>query len=418
MNRNNPQRKSGLGATLFMAAVPLLALVGFFMPDYFGVRQGLVGAIAMAFIILLVFYTRVGYYAISLLPQDLNNRYEEGFSLILQHYFSGGPKGNQSSPYEGVPPSLFSFRAGVVDSHIVLALGKGDGFSRSAGPGYVKLRPGEFIKHVIDLRDHQRSQSISGVTRDGIPFESRITVVFRVRRLPEGEAPADNPYPHDESAIFQVSYFSSYGEGDSEIPWLDRVVPLAASELIAELSNYTLDEVYRLNEPQTASNRARPLELQRVRQAVTDRLQEMLKPHGIEIVNVEVGDLILPADVQEQRIANWQADWQRQAYVEKAKGNAIALQMMAEARSKAEVELINKIVASIEEMGWSDQVSLADVVALVTMETVQDETTDSQLQLPSQTLQTITQIQALPSSPRLQSGPNGEQDSEHGERPT
>lgn len=401
MSNDTSRKRSATGATLFIVSIPILAIAGFMIPDYFGVRQGLVGTISMVVIILLVFYSRIGYYAISLLPQDLENRYEEGFYLILQHYFGGGPQRGADSPHEGVPPSLFSFRAGVVDSHIVLALGKGDGFSRAAGPGYVKLRPGEFIKHVIDLRDHRRSQTISGVTRDGIPFESRVVVTFRVRRLDDGDAGEDNPYPHDETAIFQVSYFSSYGEGDSEIPWLERVAPLAASELVAELSNYTLDEVYRINEPERANSRAKALELQKVKQVVAERLQEMLQPHGIELVDVEVGDLVLPADVREQRIANWQADWQRQAFVERAKGNAIAVQLMEEARAKAEVELINKIVDSIEEAGWSDQVSLADVIALATMETVRDATTDSQLQLPSQTMQTVTQLQSLATSPRL-----------------
>lgn len=397
MTNTAPSPQRGFGSTLFYGALLVLPVVGGLVSwDYFGVRQGLLGAAAWLVIFGLIFTARVFFYSISLLPPDLENRQEQAFSLILQHYFSGVPHTASGREWDGVPPSLDKFRAGVVDSHIVLALGKGEGFSRPAGPGYVQLRQGEYIKHVLDLRHHQRQETVQAVTRDGLPLSTRLTVTFRVRRLPEGEAADDNPYPYDTTAIFQVSYFSTYGEGESEIAWTERVVPLATAELVAELSNYTLDEVYTLSEPRQASGLT-PLEAEKVEQAVHQRLQNHLLESGVEIVAIQMGELRLPPEVRQQRIANWQADWQRLALVQLAKGDAAALQRMEQARSTAELDFIRHILESIEQAQPHAQASLNDVVTLATLHAIEStvSTIPEPHQLSSQTQLALDQLHQI-----------------------
>lgn len=390
------------GSTLFYLALLVLPIVGGFLSwDYFGVQQGLLGAAVWLVLFGLIFVARVAFYSITLLPPDLPNRQEQAFNLILQHYLSPPPTAANGREWDGVPPSLDKFRAGVVDSHIVLALGRGEGFARAAGPGYIQLRADERIKHVLDLRHHQRQQVIQAVTRDGIPLKTDLTVVFRVRRQADEEAADNNPYPYDPSAIFQVSYFSTYGEGESEIAWTERVVPLAAAELIAEIANYTLDEVYT-RAPFLPNSKTR-LEPDKVEEAVQLRLQNRLLESGVEIVAIQLGNITLPENVNQQRIANWQAHWQRQSQVELARGDAAALQSMEQARAAAELDFIRQIMDTIEQNAPSGGWRLTDVVNLATVQALESGTAAltanaaTNPEMPSQLMNTLAYLQEVAS---------------------
>lgn len=390
-----------LGSTAFLLAMVIFGVIGYFIADYYGVQQRLVGMLTWLVIFGFIFTTRLIFYAMTLLPEDVENRQEQAFNLIWQHYFSGKINSQGESPWEGVPPSLVSFRAGVVDSHVVLAIGRGQGFSRAAGPGYVQLEKGEFIKHVIDLRDQQRSQRIELTTRDGIPLRAKLVVTFRLKRLHLNElseldlvgVDERTPYPHDATAVFQVSYFSSYGEGEQEISWRSRIVPLVAAEIIAEIANYTLDEVYQLNEPEVTHGDV--LETTRVTHLVQTNLSETLQEQGIELVHIELNDITLPEDVYRQRIANWQTHWQNEARLQRAKGDAQAQRLLDEARAEAEIALINQMLGSIEEAEWAQDISVSDVVMMVAVQAMEQAAVEMPTLIPSQMIQTLSQLQLL-----------------------
>jgi hypothetical protein len=390
----------------FAGAVLVVALVAFFLPDYNGHWQGVVGVGVVAVVAVIALVTGLAYNASFLLSQEIENWYEEGYNLLWQQFSTGGVPADLPADQKEIPPSVRTFGAGVVDSHIVLALGRGALFNRAVGPGYVKLERGEYIKEVIDLREHYRNQPIQAVTRDGIPLETTLSVIFRVRRLPADLAPENAPYPHDPEAIFQLSYFSSIAENGQELTWLERVVPLVAAELVAEVANYNLDEVYQLDLAEEEWEKT-ALDPEKVKKEVLQRVQEQLRPHGIEVVSIALGDWSLPEHVRKQRIVNWQADWQRRAYVELAKGDAMAIQQMEEARVKTELELIRHIMDTIEGMGWNDRMALSDVVTLVAIEALEDAAADVPNLIPSQLMNTIEQLQA--SAPRLNL-PAGDED--------
>jgi regulator of protease activity HflC (stomatin/prohibitin superfamily) len=388
--------KHAYSSMLFYAAVLLLPVVGGLSADYYGYPHALLGAGLWLTLFGFVFLVRVAFFSITLLPPDLPNRQEEAFTLILQHYWEGSPtaSGSSANPvvWDGVPPSIEKFRAGVVDSHIALALGKGEGFARAAGPGYVQLRRGERIKHVLDLRHHQRDQGVQVVTRDGIPCTMRMGVVFRVRRLTaeqiEEQGAQDKPYPYDPSAIFQVSYFSTYGEGESEIPWTERIIPLAEVELVTALANYTVDQLH----VQATRTPAEPhLEMEKLEELVREQLQRRLLESGVEIVAIELSDLLLPPDVRQQRIANWQADWQRQAQVALARGDAAAVQSMEEARTAAELAFIRQIMATIEQQNPSGPWRLTDVVNLAALQALEGGASE----MPSQLLPALNYVREV-----------------------
>ena len=374
-----------------MVALLLLFGVMYFLQDQVGYRFGIVGALLWVTIFLIIFGLGVAFHALFILPPSIDNWYTEGITLLWNHFQGNVARSRAPKEYDGVPPSIETLGAGVVDSHVVLALGRGGNFSRCAGPGYVKLEASEHIRHVIDLRPHFRQRRVRAVTRDGIPFETTVSATFRVRRLAEGDHPENVPYPFDPTAIFQVSYFSSVGEGGGEIPWTDHVAPMVADAFVGELSNYTLDEVYNIEHIDGSSTVIKP---ERINKNVHQVVQDRLTPHGIEVASVGLGDLTLPVDVTAQRIANLQAAWQRQAQIQKTKDEVIAMQQLEEAKATAEVELIKQIVDTIEHLKLTGNTDISDIITLVTMESLESAATSEQLGLQPQLLQTLSQVQA------------------------
>ncbi|MDJ0753826.1 MAG: SPFH domain-containing protein [Ardenticatenaceae bacterium] len=376
------------------------SLVVYFLQDYLGVQFGFFGVIVWLSFLAIIFLGGIAYHALFIVPAGVENWYTEGMQLIWQYFLSNTPK-KEAVERDGVPPSIETLGAGVVESHIALALGKGSGFSRAVGPGYIKLDPGEYIRHVIDLRPHTRRQRLKAMTHDGIPLEAMATVVFRVRRLPEGEASANEPFPYDKKAVFQVSYFCSVAEGGGEIFWTDRVGPLAAAAFTAELSNYTLDTLYPFDEGQQP-NPGSHTRIERLTHHVKQRLAQQLAENGIELVDLQLTDIELPADITHQRIEHLQTEWQRASQIAQADGDVELLRELEDARTTAEVELIRQIVDTIERLKVSDRSELGDVITLVTIEALEKAALEEQLSVHPQILQTLSQVQSMLAFPAEQ----------------
>jgi len=340
----------------------------------------------------LVFALGIAFHALFILPPSIENWYREGLTLLWNHFQGSVARSSKTKEHDGVPPSIEALGAGVVDSHVVLALGRGGNFSRAAGPGYVKLNPGERILHVVDLRPQYRQRRVRAVTRDGIPFETIVSATFRVRRLAEGDHSANVPYPYDPKAVFEVSYFNTIGEGEFEIKWTEHVAPMVANSFISELSNYTLDEVYNIEHIDGTSTVMKP---ERIKKNVFQQVQDQLATNGIELVEVGLGDMALPEDVTAQRIANLQASWQRQAQIQQTKDEVMAVQQLEEARATAEVELIKQIIDTIEHLNLDEGTDISDVITLVTIEALENAAHDEGVSLQPQILQTLSQVQSI-----------------------
>ncbi|MCA9980282.1 MAG: hypothetical protein KDD89_05605, partial [Anaerolineales bacterium] len=266
------------------------------------------------------------------------------------------------------------------------------------GPGYVKLERGEYIQQVIDLRTHRRQTQIEAMTRDGIPLSATLRVDFHVRRLPPEEVPAGVPFPYDESAIFAICSFSSFGEGENEIPWTERVAPLAASAALTEISNYTLDEAYRHN---FDTQRLRPLDMTRLQHQLKNLLNERLAPHGIAIADLSLYDISLPQDVLDQRIMNWQRKWEKRARVALTQRDADLAELIQQMQAGANIELVQQIMRNLEQIGWRGKDEWMDVVTLMSMDALEDAATDVSAEMPSQIWDTISELQVMAAQPPL-----------------
>lgn len=314
-------------------------------------------------------------------PEDVSRLWREGLFLLRRYLRTALIPGDQGDQQEVVGLSqdtvdaLQRFRAAMVDSHVALVLFKGPTYSRAIGPGYVRLRPGERISEVIDLRLHQRHQDVTVITRDGIPLKTSVSVTFRVRQ-PE----ARGPFPFERDAMFCLTNATSVGPNNDTKLWHERICPLAAEILVDEIGERPLDELFEL-----ADLTYSPLtDIQNnVEGSLRAQIQHLFEcPAGhepIELVSVGIKDLIPPDKLMDQRIELWKESWRPFKSRQQFEGKAEASEYLHAARARTQVEMIDKLGREmamfdnpLDDRGWNEMVMLRIIAALENM-TIDDE---------------------------------------------
>lgn len=408
------ERTRGWGAGQVLLAAALVLALAYFFRSGTGLRHGLLGSYVWATAFVITFLIALERAAHFLLPAEILNSHVEAYTLLMRYTFyvllpQGfrqlvGIKGFPPAPRE-VSESFTQLGVGFVDSHYCLALVKGGKYSRATGPGYVKLNPGEMIRHVIDLRPHIRTSAVQAFTKDGIIIETRITVNFRVRHNPsewlEASGEPDNRYmfPYMHNAIFGISYASGIKEDEQELYWTERVAPAAAAVLITKLADLTLDELYQSGDPNTA-----PLErlTKSTRTALFDYLEPVFSFEGeencpLEIISIIIDPPIPPLEVVKQRLENWQLNWQRRIYLEHVAGDAEAIRLTKMARARAQLELIENIIHNVDLMHRDTDLNLSDIVTLRVLETLEQvsKVDTVHMLIPNRVMSTMSQIKAI-----------------------
>lgn len=384
---------------LFFGLFLILPVIASFLTDFKGVRYGWQGsymwwlAYVFSFLIFLLYLLQFT------LPLAWYQSVKEGIVLIFGPTFVYATKvvrrvfrrafgkPAEETVLSELPASFEIYRAGVLPSHQVLALTKGPKFERAAGPGYVHLARGESVTQVINLRKQARSLPVKAMTRDGIPIETSVNVIFQVE-MKEPSAVTTLPYPYDPGAIFGVNYISNYRSENGILSWGDRIARTAAGILIDELAQYTLDELYR---PAQASFPPR----QRIVGRMKQKLKTEFESRGVNILAAGPGRLEVPDEVVEQLISNWQTEWQRRINkIEAATENA-AMQRLRLAQARAEIEIIAAITESIQAMQSTGDGHLTDIVTIRMLEAMREAAEDEQVKamVPSQALDTMRQLQ-------------------------
>jgi regulator of protease activity HflC (stomatin/prohibitin superfamily) len=387
----------GLGILRVLVAALLLGLLGYFLKDFYGISYRWVGSYIWIFAFIIWFVIGFFYLAEFTLPLRWYESWYEGLGLILSYNFPfifGGsaydPKkvSEKKNTVEGLPDSFARHGAGILESHKAVAINRGPTYTRSAGPGYVTMNRGERVSQVVDLRRHVRSMTVEALTHDGIPVETSVSAVFEVRR---DDDPADPgiPYPYDFGAIFNVNYANSLNTGAGSLYWSERLAREASRRLVTEISAYSLDDLERKDELD-------PSPMEQIGKRLNSQLKQEFQQHGISVVNIGVGSFKLPDDVSEQRIMNWQAEWEKRIQGEKAAGDAEALRQIALARARAQIEIISRITERIEAMRASGEAELTDVVALRMIEAMEEAVADDKVRdlVPQQAIGTLRQIQS------------------------
>lgn len=373
----------GLG--ILVIAIVLLGAIGALLHDYNGVGLGPAGAVMWGGAVLITFILGTAYISRRLLPLQGNLGWSEGFRLLWRNYTMGAAnmlygRGEESTTTASrkkkpktneLPPSFALLGAGFLYSHEAAAITRGNSYSRADGPGLVFLHSGESIAKVFDLRPHARKLSVSAMTRDGIPVETSVSVVFQVRRpSPDRRRPrsVENdaiPYHYDRDALFDLTYAASIADDDTR-DWTEQVCPQAATMLVTEIGKFTLDELL-------VSAGAEPMN--EIRERIKTGLKEQQGDSdfqslskGIDIVGVGIGPLELPDDVIAKRLTTWQVAWRNRISQESISADIEAQRLYNQARARAQVENIENLLTSIEAMRKQSGIALHEVVMLRLME--------------------------------------------------
>ena len=388
-----------------MAAI-IFAVVGQSLADARRVPFNSFGGIIWVAALFVSFLLGLLFYAQFILPLRGHEGWSEGLRLLWRHYSEPGQRylntllypsaaasarlrrKNGSPPTNklGLPASFFLLRAGILKSHQVLALTRGSQFARPVGPGFVMLQRTEAAAHLIDLRKQLRRQPVKANTRDGIPIETTITVIFRIQQAPF-DLPGSEPYPYEHEAIFRVSYVNSIDAREKVRDWLDQLNPRAADMLVDEISHYTLDELY-------LTNNGGGGRLDQIKIQLKQRLERLIDPNGIEIIAVGVAPFTLPKAVVDQRINTWRADWERKIKLQQATSDAEAMRRIKKARARAQIEIIEDItqnIAAVRRAGGDDD--LSNIIMLRMIEALKEAKSNASLQLllPQQVMAELAQ---------------------------
>ena len=401
--KKNQQQSKSASLLLIILIVVLAVVAGIFFKDYRQVPYGWIISIIWLMASFFALGFGILYFAQFILPHHEGESWIEGVNMLLRSATHSGPRSKRSlkaAEYPGqenLPPSFDSLQAGILRSYQVLAINEGARFARAAGPGFIRLAGGESVEQVLDLRKHVRAQEVATNTRDGIPLVTIVKIVFRVK--PSGQAPASGQleFPYDETAIFQVSQASSVDENNELLPWTEQLAPQAASYLVSEVAQFTLNELSQ-----------EPGLLNGIQRRVRRQLRSNFDGMGIKIFDVSVTMQDLPEEIVQQRLANWRAPWESEIRLQVAASDTNTLRRMKRARAHAQVEIIQTIMQNIDEMRRTESAALPQVINLRMIDALDEAMSSSTLQahisgqvLADMALETSSLMQV---PPELQAG--------------
>jgi hypothetical protein len=141
-----------------------------------------------------------------------------------------------------------------------------------------------------------------------------------------------------------------------------------------------------------------------IRRQVEREARTKLSDQGIDLQRVRIGRFRFPEDVTLQHVESWSTFWDTQTELTRVDGEAVAIEEMEIARAEAEMEMIQAIVAGVQQakqQGYGGTESV--VVAMRLIEALEKLARQSQtdISLPDEML---PQLQSLHQQLLLSSG--------------
>ncbi|HLF25670.1 MAG TPA: NBR1-Ig-like domain-containing protein [Anaerolineae bacterium] len=318
----------------------------------------------------------------------MNNRF--GYGYVLRRLFALGPPrsatvSNGEVEVDGANETLTKIGGpGKLTVHGGMAalLERGGGFSRIVWAGKHTLAPFERARKAFDLRQLSRTKTESTWTKDGIKVEAEVTVSFKLMKRKDGEVvskPAAKPTwwpllrawlgfkarkPKDPDspaaspeAIRALVYESVAGK-----EWHETV----SSGLDEEIPKRMLDELWA---PDPDVGRVNPR--REIVKELFDNAQKKQRDRGIDLIDIEIGPLVVPLEVADRRREWWRAFWEKDRRITEAEGNAEALQVRELARAEAQTRMIKAITQGLQGFQAVGRKRLGEVLALRFIDTVE-----------------------------------------------
>lgn len=266
-------------------------------------------------------------------------------------------------------------------------------FTRAVGPGIVFSDPDEHLAEAIDLQRQLRSAlgrspqggeaiATQAITQDGIPIAADLSVAFILDPGHSG-SPREGrhahlpPYEFNPEAAERAVYGHAYHK-EIDIPWTELPLRMAADLWREQVKNWRLAA---LLDPA----RSDPTPLERIRTQILAQLMplskkegtrveapsqrrefEILRARGIRMLDVNLTNLRLPADVHESHLQNWKNAWA--GGVQKALSSAQqeSLRSLRQGEFVAQQELAAELTSELRaSLDAGERPSMRDTLALL-----------------------------------------------------
>jgi len=259
-----------------------------------------------------------------------------------------------------------------VHSDMAAVLERGGAYSGMVGPNKIILFPFERVRAVIDLRRLKRTKTESAYTKDGIEVKADTSASFELVQRMEGEQ-----VPEPEKHMSWVKLFRSWLGFRVKRPKQLRPLPASAeairlilyelpvpvkwdsavsSDFGEEIPKRMLDELWAPEDREYNPRRELVLEM-------FNKQRASLRKRGVELIDLTIGPLKVPPEVDKQLRDYWQMVWESRSRVTQAAGEAQALRQAQTARAEAQAELIHAIAQSFRMMAASGASQPSQVIA-------------------------------------------------------
>jgi len=299
--------------------------------------------------------------------------------------------------------------------------------------GFHPLKRFERVWGIVDLRPQRWVYKVMAMTKEGIPVSCEADVTFKIDG--GGQQPTEKmPYPYTEEAILRAATSTWIREPEEEawkMDWAGRVIiSYTEGTLRSIISGYRLDWLIAPPRPGITPPR------QAIRDELEKKLRESVGNVGAEIIKVELGEIevdlgteliarmvqerlekdyphLSPEEiiqmrhkeleasglkgkkVSQQWIKAWQAEWQREAALQQAEGEAELARLEA-AQVQAQAEMILTFAQALQPLISAQEQVSPYLVALRLIETLRWMSYDpwKRVFLPPEAMRTLELLQS------------------------
>jgi regulator of protease activity HflC (stomatin/prohibitin superfamily) len=238
-------------------------------------------------------------------------------------------------------------------AHQVVGITAGTDFSRVEGPGIVFTKRFERPLEIVDLRRQVRVSLIDALTKDGIQFNARLFMVFKVNDSSPDHT--DGSFPYSKKWVRRLlkltGVMQTQPNKKTNIRWDEMVVKQIEQAAQQALSKRTLNELWQ---PQNSAVYSSAFV--EIGEQIKSTLQKRLEEEGIIIFTSRMPAFKFPEESEEKedsipslQLKTWRSSWERQANQTIAEGEAEAMRLQEEARVYAQSILLKALAEGIKQ---------------------------------------------------------------------
>lgn len=296
----------------------------------------------------------------------------------------------------GGPCSLLSYK----DTAVVLE--QGGRLTRVIGPGTIAfgaLGRFEKVRDVIDLRPMRWEYRVLALSKEGIEVTLSVEVHFQIDT--GGREPTDRlPFPALDEAVFKASISRwmrdpELAEDDQSFDWARRVIISETEGILRSIvARYPLDALVGLTYVSPGKKHPRKAILEEL----TTELKATTFKLGVQINDVQLGNIEVGDEVTRQWVEVWQRKWQDWALVQQEAGEARREQLLERAQAQAQVDMIMAVAQTLQSVSEDARTRIPSQLLVMRLIDVFDRFSadpSTRLYLPRETIYALKELREL-----------------------